>query len=332
MEGVDYSTQRPNPVLMAKAGIKFACRYVGGGSADKHLTATERDALHAAGIAIVANFESTQSRALGGFQAGSDDGDLADRAMRELGFPPTLPCYFSVDFDATDRQLPIVADYFRGVATQLPLARIGVYGGINTVNYLAGHQLARYFWQTYAWSHGRWAGVNHIQQYLNGQTLWRGRVDLDRSTAPDFGGWLPMTNPAGSTPDVIAIGDQVLNRTLVRVMSTTGHTDYTLASAIELLIHNQWADATEAKHLESILTGLATAVAAGPVDLDALAAAIVRDPSFQGALHAAMEDLAGPRPTAREIADAIVTAYGERLMAPPPSPAETPALAASQTP
>jgi hypothetical protein len=50
-------------------------------------------------------------------------------------------------------------------------------------------RVARWFWQTLAWSGGRWAGHNHLEQYRTGVSLAGGTVDLCRSKTVDYGQW-----------------------------------------------------------------------------------------------------------------------------------------------
>jgi hypothetical protein len=64
-----------------------------------------------------------------------------------------------------------------------------VYGEYDVIAHLAGNGRAAWFWQTYAWSAGRWHTANHIEQYRNGVTLGGGTVDLDRALKTDYGQW-----------------------------------------------------------------------------------------------------------------------------------------------
>jgi hypothetical protein len=318
--GVDYSTSRPDPALLAAHGVAFACRYVAGGSADKHVTDTEIGALHRHGIAVVANFESTAGRARDGRNAGMEDGARARYAMQSLGFPDDRPCYFSVDFDATPGELVTVGDYFRGVAQSMPRRLIGVYGGIRTVLYLRRQMLADWWWQTYAWSGGEVASGVHLHQYSNGHSLAGGDVDYDHSLAVDYGGWGPTMTVQLTADDLKAIADEVISKVKIRVNSATGHTDYTLGEAVENLTHHANAASASADAIGVSLATITRTLATPPVDVGLLAASLVRDPGFAEALATAVAAATEPEPTAREIADAVVTAYGQRLAVAPPQP------------
>lgn len=194
IEGVDYAFSRPNINLLAAAGKHFACRYGGAGSSTKHLTLTEAQALNAAGIEIVANVEGAADGLLGGFNAGVSWARLADSHFRSCGMPPDRPIYLSVDFNVSSTQWPAVANSLRGAASVIGLNRVGVYGGRRAVEWARRDGVARWFWQTYAWSSGVWAPGNHIEQYLNGVNLAGGNVDLDRALTTDYGQWTVGAN------------------------------------------------------------------------------------------------------------------------------------------
>lgn len=190
VEGVDYSYDPPSVAALVAAGKKFVCRYGGPGSSAKHLTPTESTALRAAGISIVANAQGTGSTGLlGGALVGADWARLADAHFRSCGMPADRPIYLSVDFDAQPSQWPAVDAALRAAADVLGPDRVGVYGGYNTIEHCATTSTASWFWQTYAWSGGRWHPRAHLHQYLNGQPLADGLVDLDRAVVGDYGQW-----------------------------------------------------------------------------------------------------------------------------------------------
>jgi hypothetical protein len=189
VRGVDYAWDRPRPTGLAAAGKKFACRYGGPGSAGKQLDPAEAAALNAAGLSIVANAEGAEGGLLGGFTVGADWARSANAHFRRCGMPAGRPIYLSVDFDVTAAQWPRVANALRGAASVIGPARVGVYGGLRAVRWARRDHVARWFWQTYAWSGGVWAAGNHIEQYNNLVPLAGGIVDLDRAHPADFGQW-----------------------------------------------------------------------------------------------------------------------------------------------
>jgi hypothetical protein len=196
VDGVDYSYDRPSASGLASAGKRFACRYGGPGSSGKQLDAAEARALTRAGIAIVANAEGSTGGLLGGYGTGADWARRTHAHFTSLGMPADRPIYLSVDFDVTSGQWPSVAAALRGAASVLGAGRVGVYGGLHTVTWARRDRVARWFWQTLAWSGGRWAAGNHIEQYRIDVPLAGGTVDLNRALRADYGQWGDVMTPA----------------------------------------------------------------------------------------------------------------------------------------
>lgn len=184
-QGVDY-VSGPSLSALESAGKSFVCRYLSGGDV-KDLTATERDALLAAGIAIVVVWE-TDGRTGPLAANGSGDAAAAVKQAQGLGIPKGTCIYFAVDFQpsAADIAGPI-RTYFSGIADVCHGAgyRCGVYGGLATVNGVA--DLVDCCWQTYAWSGGQWSALAVLRQYQNGVTLAGANLDLDIAMADDYG-------------------------------------------------------------------------------------------------------------------------------------------------
>jgi len=186
--GLDYVSGPPIADMHA-AGVTFVCRYLSEVNAQtvlKILTAGEAKMLSEAGIAIVSNYEWYATRALEGASAGVADAHIAASQHAACGGEANRPIYFSVDVDVDGAQ---VADYFKGVASVIGLARTGAYGSYRVLKALFDDKLITWGWQTYAWSGGEWEARAHIQQYQNGVVLAGHSVDYDRSTADDFGQW-----------------------------------------------------------------------------------------------------------------------------------------------
>lgn len=205
MEGIDYSSGRPGGAAIAAAGKQFVIRYLryrGLPDPAKALSAVEVVDLHAHGISVVANFESTATRVLDGQVAGAADGTDARVALNILGAPADMPVYFSVDFDIhLASQFAKLDAYLAGVATQLPIGRIGVYGSLRLVRHCQAAKNASWFWQASAWSGGLIAGGIHVYQYQNGQRINGASVDFDRSLQANYGQWAPVgAGPSEPTP------------------------------------------------------------------------------------------------------------------------------------
>jgi hypothetical protein len=208
IQGVDYSFSRPTATRLKAAGKQFAVRYLSTdtpGAHGKILFRGEANALAAAGIWIVSNWEFDVGDWKGGFNAGVNFAREAARQHTAAGGPAGRPIYFSVDSDVSAAQLAgPITQYFKGIISVIGLDRTGVYGGIEVVDYLAQHHLASWFWQTYAWSDGRWSAHNNAEQYDNGVTVAGATVDLDRAKGPDYGQWQPGKLPTDARSDFMA--------------------------------------------------------------------------------------------------------------------------------
>lgn len=195
IEGVDYDfPPRPSAAGLAAAGKKFAARYGGPGTEDKWLHPDEAQALSAAGISIVCVAEGSTSGLLGGAAVGRDWARRAHDWFIKCGMPAGAPIYLAIDFDVTAAQWPQVADGLRGAAAELGgVGRVGAYGGRRAIEWAMRDGVAKWSWQTYAWSGTPtyWVPGVHVQQYLNGVDLAGGKVDLNRAMTADFGQWMP---------------------------------------------------------------------------------------------------------------------------------------------
>lgn len=191
-EGVDYAwPPHPDPAGLKAAGKVFACRYGGPGTDGKWLHPAEAAALAAQGIAIVANAEGSANGLLGGWSTGVSWATSAARWFASCLMPAGRPIYFSADFDATSTQWPAVRDALRGAASVIGAANVGIYAGLRPIQWARRDNVARWFWQTYAWSGGVWAAGNHVEQYRNGVIVAGADVDLNRSRVADYGQWFP---------------------------------------------------------------------------------------------------------------------------------------------
>src|SRR5262245_23867386 len=114
-------------------------RYVGPGSASKHLTAAEARALAASGLRLVSLAEGARDDPLDGYGRGVEHARSARDGHLAAGGTVDAPIYFAVDFDATAAQLSTVGAYLDGAAAVLGRARVGVYGGYRTIAWVVSH-------------------------------------------------------------------------------------------------------------------------------------------------------------------------------------------------
>lgn len=199
-EGVDYSGARPSSICMYGKGKRFVARYFGAGGSWKHATAAEVRAHHAVGLSVVALVEGAIHDPLNGRAQGRSHATVGELAAKAAGMPQGRPLYFAIDWDMQPHQAGKVAEYLRGCADVITVNRVGVYGGYDTIEWAAKAGLAKWFFQTYAWSRGKWSGRNHFEQYNNGEIVCGGTVDLCRSKKVDFGQWPAPTQNIGDAP------------------------------------------------------------------------------------------------------------------------------------
>lgn len=269
IEGVDYSGDHPDPRGLYVAGKRFACRYVGPGGAWKQLTAVEARALTDAGLSIVCIASGEADGMLGGYATGAQWAKLAHAHAVSLGMPPDRPIYMSCDFDVSAAQWPKVLDCLRGAASVLGTTRVGIYGGYDAIAWAARDRAARWLWQTYAWSEGRWHPAAHAHQYRNHVSLVGGTVDLDRTTVDYIGQWRVGD---GSAPGPIG-GSMGLYEDLMNTAK----------------VRNIYADADEHPDLtlETVVNRIASATNAVAPDLDSLRLELsTRDTTQHAALFA----------------------------------------------
>lgn len=199
-EGVDYSGARPSSFCLKGAGKRFVGRYFGPGGSWKHATRAEVAAHKAAGLAVVALAEGFPRDPLDGEPRGRAHAIMADSAVRQAGMGDDIPIYFAVDFNAQPGQYKVIGRYLYGIAQTIGLRRVGLYAGYNVIKWADEANVATWFFQTYAWSGGRWWKGNHIEQYRNKVIVCGGEVDLCRSKRDNFGQWPPYKKPAGTAP------------------------------------------------------------------------------------------------------------------------------------
>lgn len=190
--GLDYSQSHPGVAAIRAAGYTFVCRYLSNTTLPgKNLTLAEADALRAAGIAIVSNWEWSAGAALKGRAQGVQDARDAAAQAKACGMPDDRPIYFSVDIDTTPGNYAAIDAYFAGIISALGLARTGVYGEYDLVAHAAAVHEVRWVWQTYAWSGkpARWFAGAHIRQVQNGIKVGGADCDRDQAMVADYGQW-----------------------------------------------------------------------------------------------------------------------------------------------
>ena len=190
--GIDYAWQHPDPGAIAAAGYGFACRYLSR-DPSKNITLAEAQALAAAGVWVVANWEYGAQDMLRGYAGGIADAHLALAQANAAGMPAGRPVYFSADWAVTAAQQPAVLAYLSGAASVLGSAETGEYGGYAAVK-AARDSGTVWTWQTFAWSNGVWDPRDTIRQ-TGTATVGGVQVDTNEAMVPDYGQWQPGRLP-----------------------------------------------------------------------------------------------------------------------------------------
>lgn len=195
---IDYSFARPGLAEAVKDGAAGAFRYICPDLPNTHgkiLTAAERDAILHAGLDLVLNFEWYATRCLEGHAAGLEDGKTALAMARALGYPAGAAIYFSVDTDT--HNYAAIDAYFAAVWSVLAgHYAVGAYGSYDVVAHLLAKGLAKFGWQTLAWSNGKRDPGAVV--YQDGASWFHGSADEDLVTGP-VGSW-KQTAPTPTPP------------------------------------------------------------------------------------------------------------------------------------
>ena len=212
---IDFTERLVPADAIKSGGYQGAVVYVSesrpGANFDfKPVTREYADALRAAGLAIVSNYQYGKpgwpdpSDYTRGYDGGVADARTALRLHAAAGGPDAAPIFFSIDDDIDHNTWKTLAvQWFRGINSVMGADRTGIYGnsracawavedGVIGHSTTAGH---RWAWQTIAWSHGeREPTAVLLQSVVNtpaspGPLLGGTHVDVDDVLATDFGQW-----------------------------------------------------------------------------------------------------------------------------------------------
>ena len=212
---IDFSAHQIPPDAIKAAGYGGVVAYVsqsrpGTDFGAKPLTREYADALAAAGLQIVSNFQygkpggSAPSDFTRGYDGGVADATTAMRLHKAAGGPDSAPIFFTIDEDIDlDRWNRVAVEWFRGINSVLGMDRTGIYGHSRVCNWaiedgVVGHSTTpgrRWVWQTKAWSYGqREPSAVLYQDVIDtasqpGPRVADTAVDEDEVLADDFGQW-----------------------------------------------------------------------------------------------------------------------------------------------
>ncbi|OMC48378.1 DUF1906 domain-containing protein [Mycobacterium sp. IS-1264] len=212
---IDFAERRIAPGEIKSAGYDGVVNYVseerpGAHFEAKPITREYADALRAAGLHIVSNFQygkpgwPTPSDYTRGYDGGVADAQTALRLHGAAGGTNSAPIFFSVDdnIDENTWNGPAV-QWFRGINSVLGVGRTGIYGharacgwairdGVIGNSTTPGH---RWAWQTRSWSNGAREPMAVLYQAVvnspsnPGPLLGGINVDVDEVLAADYGQW-----------------------------------------------------------------------------------------------------------------------------------------------
>ena len=205
MIGFDY-TERIAPTTLKAAGCSVVIRYTTWSGWAKSLSPGEADELHAAGMPIAANFESTGDRMKGGAAAGHADALEARGHLGDDHMPTGLKIWFSADWDVQPGEVSLVLDYLHAAADVLGSKDlVGLYGGLRAVRAAADAGFS--IWQTIGWSGGVWDPRAVARQTGEQRIVGGVQVDVNEIiNLAGLGAWgvpapVPAPTPAAPSND-----------------------------------------------------------------------------------------------------------------------------------
>jgi glycoside hydrolase-like protein len=193
---IDYAFP-PHPTVtgLRAAGATGVCRYLCWQlltTTPKILTPQEYAALRAAGLDVVLNWEYDAEDLV---NPGFDPVAAAREAVRQanaLPYPDFRVIYWSADFNVTATQWPTIRDRLRQINTVIGVARTGLYGPYDALEWARRDGVASWFWQagmSTSWSSGRnaalWPGA-HLRQRRQ-VTIDGADCDINDIIQPDYG-------------------------------------------------------------------------------------------------------------------------------------------------
>jgi Domain of unknown function (DUF1906) len=212
---IDFAERRIPPEEIKAAGYGGVVNYVsesrpGANFEAKPITRAYADALRAAGLQIVSNFQYGKpgwpdpSDYTRGYDGGVADARTALRLHGAAGGADSAPIFFSID-DNIDVNTwnGVAVQWFRGINSVMGVGRTGIYGhaqacgwairdGVIGNSSTPGH---RWAWQTRSWSNGQREPMAVLYQTVvntpsnPGPLLGGINVDVDDVLAADFGQW-----------------------------------------------------------------------------------------------------------------------------------------------
>lgn len=247
-----YNTTKKLRCIL-KENVKTIIRYYNFSNSktfpEKCLTLIEAQSICALGMNIAVVFQQRQDNAddfseVKGYEAGR----RAYRyAMNDIGQPEGSGIYFSVDFDASTKEINnAIIPYFQGlqrafkeISNGQPAYRIGVYGSGATSSALSKNNLCSLVWL--AMSSGFRGtqdaiknGAYHIEQKAPAAKLCGMDLDYNHINPQhtDFGAFVVPVETSSITTTYAASTHEVISRTSLRMRGGPG-TDYGVVGSLK---------------------------------------------------------------------------------------------------
>jgi Domain of unknown function (DUF1906) len=212
---IDFAARQIPAQEIRAAGYSGVVNYVsmsrpGSSFGAKPITRAYAEALTAAGLAIVSNYQygkpggTAPSDFTRGYAGGVADARTAWQLHTAAGGGQGAPIFFTIDEDINrDTWNRLALEWFRGINSVLGVQRTGVYGGIKACQWAAADGVIgssstagrRWAWQTRAWSGSQVYPPAVLYQRVvstpsNPGPLVGGlAVDVNDVLAPDCGQW-----------------------------------------------------------------------------------------------------------------------------------------------
>lgn len=187
---LDYSAGFPGAAAIKRAGYVGAVRYIGYPGRTKCATKAELADFTRNGLGMALVHENTAGDWRRGFGGGREDAARARAHANDIGFPAGRPIYMAVDQDVvTAAEFAQMLDYLRGAGAVLGAGLVGVYGEFDVMARAQAAGVARWFWQTRAWSGTppRLFAGRHLYQHVGTEFVGGVACDENDVLSADWG-------------------------------------------------------------------------------------------------------------------------------------------------
>ncbi|WP_100487015.1 glycoside hydrolase domain-containing protein [Sporolactobacillus pectinivorans] len=187
MKAIDCASKLTEASIehLKASGVQAIGRYLGPEISWKTVNRAEVAHILSAGLKLFSIWEKNPVSSLYFTRdQGAKDAKEAVHFASGIGQPAGTPIYFTVDYDATNREMDLIINYFRSIKSVISTYKVGVYGSFAVIEVLVRSGAADFFYQTYAWSRGKLSAYAHIYQHDNGRKMAGILVDFDNVLKP----------------------------------------------------------------------------------------------------------------------------------------------------